>query len=219
MSRPLTAHHPALPVKRLDALLDAAQTLTGLGLAVFIWAHMLLVGSVLLSPAAMDAAAAFLEKNGVVRTGGPLIFALFLAHALLAARRLPLRLEEQRTILAHARLLRHADTWLWLAQAASGAALLAMGTLHMWTVLSNLPITALKCAQALRDKPWSPAFLLFLALLVHGHLGIGLYRAAVKWGLAGRAERRGLKRLLCVLVLACVGLGALTLARLRFMAV
>lgn len=219
MSRPLTAHHPALPVKRLDALLDGAQTLTGLGLAVFLWAHMLLAGSVLLSPKLMNALAALLENSGAVRAGGPLIFALFLGHALLAARRLPLRLDELRTIWTHAWLIRHADTWLWLAQAASGLAILVMGTVHMWAALSTLPITALKCAEALQRDPWRLAFLLFLALLAHGHLGTGLYRAAVKWGLAGRAERRGPQRLLCVVVLVCVGVSALTLARLRFMTV
>ncbi len=178
MSQPMTANHPTLAIKRLDGLLDWAQMLTGVGLIAFMWAHMLLVGSVLASPAIMNAIAAFFEESGMAQVGGPLIFALFLAHFVLAARKIPFRLEGQKTIWEHAKLIHHADTWLWVVQAASAMVILIMGAIHMWAVLSELPIHALKCAETLQKNKWWLAFYLLLAPLVHVHLGIGMYRIA-----------------------------------------
>ncbi|SNS24036.1 succinate dehydrogenase subunit C [Humidesulfovibrio mexicanus] len=217
MSQPMTANHPTLAIKRLDGLLDWAQMLTGVGLIAFMWAHMLLVGSVLASPAIMNAIAAFFEESGMAQVGGPLIFALFLAHFVLAARKIPFRLEGQKTIWEHARLIHHADTWLWVVQAASAMVILIMGAIHMWAVLSELPIHALKCAETLQKNKWWLAFYLLLAPLVHVHLGIGLYRIAVKWGFAKRADRKGLKRFVYALILVSVGISVLTLFRFWFM--
>ncbi|MDP3428128.1 MAG: succinate dehydrogenase/fumarate reductase cytochrome b subunit, partial [Humidesulfovibrio sp.] len=53
--------------------------------------------------------------------------------------------------------------------------------------------------------------------LVELHVGIGLYRIAVKWGLAGRAERKGLKRGENLLTLIFIAIGLLTLARFWFL--
>jgi len=217
MQARLTATRPNLSARRLDGVLEWAQVLSGIGLALFIWTHVLLVGSVLLSPALMNTIARFLEDNGMAQVGGPLVFALFLAHFALAARKLPFRLEEQKTLLAHAGLIHHADTWLWVVQAATGMFLLAMGTVHMWAMLTNLPITALKSAETLQSNRWWLAFYLLLAPLAHVHLGLGLYRIAVKWGFAGRAQRHGFKRFVTGLILASIGLGVMTLSRFWFM--
>lgn len=217
MSLPLTANHPTLNARRLDGVLDWAQMLSGAGLIAFMWAHMLLVGSVLLNPSIMNAIADFFERSGMAQVGGPLIFLLFLAHFVLAARKIPFRLEGQKIIWEHAKLLHHADTWLWVVQASTAMVILIMGAIHMWAVLSDLPIQALKCAETLQKNKWWLAFYLLLAPLVHVHLGIGLYRIAVKWGFAGRAERKGLKRFVNVLILVSVGISVLTLFRFWFM--
>lgn len=213
----LTATRPSPSARRLDGVLEWARALSGTGLALFILAHLLLVGSVLLSPALMDAIARFLEDNNVAQAGGPLVFALLLTHVALVVRKLPLHIEELKTLLAHAARLHHADTWLWVAQAATGAFLLGMGAFHIWTVLTSLPITALKSAEMLRADPWWLAFFLLLAPLAHAHLGLGLYRIAVKWGLAGSAQRHGLKRFVSGLILVSIGLSMMTLSRFWFM--
>jgi fumarate reductase subunit C len=217
MQARLTATRPSPSARRLDGVLEWARAFSGIGLALFIFTHMLLVGSVLLSPALMDAIARFLEDNNVAQVGGPLIFALLFAHVLLAARRLPLHIEEQKTLLAHAARLHHADTWLWVAQAATGAVVLGMGAFHIWTMLTSLPITALRSAEMLHANPWWLAFFLLLAPLAHAHLGLGLYRIAVKWGFAGRAQRHGLKRFVTGLILVLTGLSMMTLSRFWFM--
>ncbi len=64
--------------------------LTGVGLILFMWSHMILVASINLGPGAMNALARFLEDTYLAQTGGPLIGA-FLLHFILAARKLPFR--------------------------------------------------------------------------------------------------------------------------------
>jgi fumarate reductase subunit C len=217
MSLPLTANHPSLNARRLDGVLDWAQMLSGVSLIAFMWAHMILVASVNISVGAMNAIAEFFENTGMAQVGGPIIFLVFLAHFLLAARKIPFRVEGQKTIWEHAKMLHHTDTWLWVVQAASAMVILIMGAIHMWAVLSDLPIQAVKCAETLHKNGWWLAFYLLLAPLVHVHLGIGLYRIAVKWGFAGRAQRKSLKCFVNVLILVSVGISVLTLFRFWFM--
>lgn len=213
----LTGSYPNLSPRRMDGVLDWAQMLSGLGLMVFLWTHLLLLGSVLVSPALMDRLAKLLEASGVTQVGGPLIFLLFLAHFALALRKIPLRLEDQKILWAHARLIHHADTWLWVVQAATGVGILGMGVFHMWSVLTNLPFSALKVAETLQSNERWLAFYLLLAPLAHVHLGLGLYRIAVKWGFVGRAGRKDLKRFVKVLILVSIGVSLMTLSRFWFL--
>ncbi|NCC26152.1 MAG: succinate dehydrogenase/fumarate reductase cytochrome b subunit, partial [Deltaproteobacteria bacterium] len=104
---------------RRDALLDWLQMLTGAGLIVFMWSHMILVSSVVISPRAMDALAYFFEATYMAQVGGPLIFMAFLLHFVLGARKIPFRARDQRTIWRHSLMLRHRDTWLWVVQAVT----------------------------------------------------------------------------------------------------
>ncbi len=80
--------HVARPGKR-DAVLDWLQMLTGAGLVAFMWCHMLLVSSVVISPKIMNAIAGFFEYTYMAQVGGPLIFLTFLLHFALAARKIP----------------------------------------------------------------------------------------------------------------------------------
>jgi len=216
MSLPLTANHPTLNARRLDGVLDWAQMLSGAGLIGFMWAHMILVASVNISAGTMNGIAAFFEDTGMVQIGGPLIFLLFLAHFLLAARKIPFRLEGQKTIWEHAKLLHHTDTWLWIVQAASAMIILVMGAIHMWVVLSDLPITAIKSAERIRSGAWIFFYLLLLPM-VELHVGIGFYRILVKWGFVQRTGRKGLKRGENLLTMIMVTIGVLTLIRFWFL--
>ncbi|MBT8762994.1 hypothetical protein KFV02_03515, partial [Desulfohalobiaceae bacterium Ax17] len=88
-----------IPVSsRTSAWLDLLQVLTGAGLILFMWTHMLLVSSVIISPGLMNAIAGFFEDTGLAQVGGPLIGGVFLFHFLLTARKMPFRLHEQKII-------------------------------------------------------------------------------------------------------------------------
>lgn len=192
------------------AYLDFSQMLSGVGLILFMWSHMLLVASVNLGAGVMNIIAEFLEKTYLAQTGGPAIAVLFMLHFVLASRKLPFKNDEQITIWHHSKRLRHLDTWLWVVQAGTAMIILIMGSVHMWTVLTTLPITAAKSAGRIQGGYWL-VFYMILLPMVELHVGIGFYRIGVKWGLITNASRNFLKRLENILTLIFLIIGAITL--------
>ena len=93
---------------RLPAKLDLAQSATGLILALFMWVHMMLVGSILLGKGSFNFVAktmelAFLSDSGhgypiVVFFAVLTIFSLFIIHALLGVRKFPISWKQHRII-------------------------------------------------------------------------------------------------------------------------
>lgn len=201
-----------------DGALDWLQMLSGAGLILFMWAHMLLVASIVIGPSVMNAIAGFFESTGLVQVGGPMVFLLFLLHFLLAARKVPFRFDRQKTIWEHAAMMRHQDTWLWLVQVGTAMVILLMGSIHMWVVLTDLPITAAKSAARVQGGFWL-AFFLVLLPMVELHVGIGFYRIGVKWGFIRDRARGRFKKTENVLTLTFICIGLLALARFWFLAI
>ena len=197
---------------RTSAYLDWLQMLTGAGLILFMWSHMVLVASVNFGAEAMNTIARFFEETYMAQVGGPMIGFTFLLHFLLAARKVPFRAEQQSTIWKHSRMLHHTDTWLWMVQAVTAMIILIMGAIHMWTVLTDLPITAAKSAARIQGGFWF-VFYLILLPMVELHVGIGFYRIAVKWGLIKRKGRKGLKKFENVLTGIFILIGLITIIR------
>ncbi|NDV18583.1 succinate dehydrogenase/fumarate reductase cytochrome b subunit [Pseudodesulfovibrio sp. JC047] len=199
-------------VSRTDASLDWLQMLTGASLILFMWCHMLLVSSVVISPKIMNAIAYFFEATYMAQVGGPLIFLTFLVHFVLAARKIPFRAEAQTTIWQHAKMMNHRDTWLWVVQAVTAMIILILGATHMWVVLNDLPITAAKSAARMQHFWW---FIFYMILLpcVELHVSVGFYRIAVKWGFVKSEQRKGFK--FCETTLFCIfmAIGIITLIR------
>jgi fumarate reductase subunit C len=203
---------------RTSAYLDWLQMLTGAGLILFMWSHMILVASVNLGAGAMNTIAAFFEDHYMAQVGGPLIGATFLLHFLLAARKVPFRSEQQLSIWRHTRMLHHPDTWLWLVQAGTAMIILIMGSIHMWTVLTDLPITAAKSAARIQTGYWG-VFYLILLPMVEIHVGVGFYRIAVKWGFIKRKTRKGFKKFENILTGIFILIGLITIVRFWTLAV
>lgn len=197
---------------RTSAYLDGLQMLTGAALIIFMWSHMVLVASVNLGAEAMNTLARFFEETYMAQVGGPIIGCVFLLHFLLAARKIPFRMDQQTTIWKHSRVLRHTDTWLWVIQALTAMIILIMGSIHMWTVLTDLPITAAKSAARIQGGFWL-VFYLILLPMVELHVGIGFYRIGVKWGFIRRNRRKGFKKFENILTGVFVLIGLITIVR------
>nr|WP_321257647.1 succinate dehydrogenase/fumarate reductase cytochrome b subunit [uncultured Pseudodesulfovibrio sp.] len=212
------SYAPAGKSGKWDGALDWLQMLSGVSLILFMWCHMLLVSSVVISPNVMNAIAHFFEATGMAQVGGPLIFLVFLTHFVLAARKIPFRADGQKTIWQHARMMRHGDTWLWVVQVVSAMIILVMGSIHMWVILTDLPITAAKSAARIQGGFWA-VFYLILLPLAELHVGIGLYRIGVKWGFVKDKDRPKFKRSENMLTLLFVGIGLITLVRFLFLSV
>jgi len=200
---------------RTEAYLDFLQMLTGVGLVAFMWCHMILVASVNfylvgLQGKVMDWIAHFFEATYMAQIGGPLIALTMLAHFVLATRKLPFRAREQKAMWRHTVNFNHFDTWLWIIQAVTAFIILVMGCIHMWTVLTNLPITAARSAARIQTGWWL-GFYLVLLPMIELHVGIGIYRIGVKWGFIKRSNRKALHGFENKLTIVMIAIGLVTL--------
>jgi len=203
---------PSMPYARpnRDATLDWLQMLSGATLVLFMWCHMLLVSSVVISPRLMDAIAWFFEATYMAQIGGPLIFLVFIGHFILAARKIPFTADGQEIAWAHAKMLHHRDTWLWMVQAITAMIVLIMGAIHMWVVLTDLPIEAAKSAARVQSGGWLWFYLILLPM-IELHVGIGAYRIGVKWGFITRANRAKAKKIELAMFCGFMVVGIITL--------
>jgi len=189
--------------------------LTGVGLVAFMWCHMILVASVNfylvgLGGRVMDGIAHFFEATYMARIGGPMIDLTMMVHFVLGARKLPFHASEQKAMWRHTVNFNHFDTWLWIIQAVTAFIILIMGCIHMWTVLTNLPITAVRSAARIQTGWWL-AFYIVLLPMIELHVGIGIYRIGVKWGFIKRSNRKALHGFENKLTVVMICIGLLTL--------
>lgn len=202
--RGTAAAQPARPpsgASRLSGSLELATSVSGVALAVFMLMHMSLLSTVLIGAQTMDDLASFLERYYLVQIGAAPLILLAIAHVFLAARKVPTTFQQQWTLVSQMRRLNHLDTWTWAFQVLSGAALFAFVSIHLWVMLTGLPIEAAKSGDHV-----SGVYLWFdipFVLLVQGHIFVGLYRIAVKWGLLARGWAYGA---LAAYTLAAIGL-------------
>ncbi len=195
--------------------LDWIQMLSGLALSFFMVMHTLFVASIILGEQTFNDLAGFFESTGLAQIGGVLIVLVFLLHFVLAARKIPFSSREQCISFKHAWRTAHPDTWMWLVQAGSGILVLLLGATHIWVLLNDLPITAEKSSGLLHEGLWL-WFYLFFMFLVFVHLGAGLYRIGVKWGVILRSTRRRFKKVLFIGVLGFVFVDIISLFCLYF---
>lgn len=209
---------------RVPAKLDYIQSATGLFLGLFMWGHMLLVSSILVSKDFMYTITKLLEASFIFDGGNPLlvsivalvVFIIFITHAAMGMRKLPGSFKQYQVMKAHAENMGHEDTKLWFTQAFTGFAMFFLGSIHLYIIMTNSDAIG---PYASADRVWSewmwPLYILLL-LAVEFHGTIGLYRLAVKWGWFDgddpRATRKKLKAYKKALTWFFLILGFATLA-------
>jgi len=189
----------------------------GLALALFMWGHMMLVGSILTGELGFEWMATMLEDYFIAQPTVIAIFALFLIHAVLAARKIPAQLEERRTLLKLGRDLKsqpHSESLLWIWQVRTGMAVLVLGSFHL-ILLSidvltplfgeRIGIEYLTSVARVQAGLWLPYAVLLVC--VEFHASIGLYRLAVKWGVFSRLGRATLRTIESIILWIFLGLG------------
>jgi fumarate reductase subunit C len=213
---PLSRAQALAPPRRLRAIawptlsaawLELATSASGLGLTIFMMMHLGLLSTVLVGAQTMDDLGGLLERTYLLHAMiGPLI--LFgLLHVFLAVRKVPTTFRQQRVLVSRARGMAHLDTWTWAFQVLSGAAVLMLASIHLWVILTDLPIEASKSGEHVAgmylwiDIPF--------VLLVWGHICVGLYRIAVKWGFLARRWAYGV---LGAYAVAALGLSSAVMA-------
>jgi fumarate reductase subunit C len=209
---------------------------SGLALALFMWGHMILVGSILTGARGFDWLANLLEVTYVAQPTVIVIFALFLVHAALASRKIPAQLAERRKMIEMQKgLMRagrnrpatasaispaqaHVESILWIWQVRTGMVVLILGSFHIillgLDVLTPLfgeraGIEAVSSIARVQSGLWLPYAILLLC--VEFHAGVGLYRLGVKWGAGRFLSRRTLLNLERGLLWFFLGLGTVVL--------
>ena len=189
---------------RVPAKLDYLQSATGLFLGLFMWGHMLLVSSILISKDFMYNVTKLLEGSFIIEGGSPIlvsivafiVFVVFIAHAAMGLRKLPANFKQYQVMKAHAKSIDHEDTKLWFIQAFTGFSMFFLGSIHLYVIMTNSDTIG---PYASADRIWTnwmwPLYILLL-LAVEFHGTIGLYRLAVKWGwFDGKDPRKSRARL------------------------
>ncbi|MBT8130722.1 MAG: hypothetical protein KJO35_00505 [Gammaproteobacteria bacterium] len=234
---PLLSHESLRLDARRQLRDELISGISGLFLAVFMWGHMLLVGSILTGSRGFDWMATMLERYYIAQPTVFFILILFLVHAVFASRKIPAKLHERRMLLQLSRGLRnsgrehvaqksehspfqpHLDSMLWIWQVRSGMVILVIGSFHIlllaldvFTSLFGVQ-TGIESATTLARVSaglWLPYAILLLC--VEFHASVGLYRLAVKWGAGRLLSRRTLHAIERILFWSILGLGAVTLA-------
>ena len=195
--------------------LDFWQAASGALLALFVCVHLILEGSVVLSPALTNGIAWLLEATFLTQVVAPVIILLVVFHFWIAARKMPFRANELAIFVRHSRSLREADTWLWLVQVFTAVVILAGAFFHVYTVMTDLPITVDGSSKRLHDG-WLAFYVVFLPCVIL-HTGIGVYRLAVKFGICSRAGRDRFRKAVWIIMACYLALGTLALTRVWFL--
>lgn len=198
---------------------------SGLVLALFMWGHMVLVGSILTGERGFNWLAGMLEDYYIAQPTVLAIFMLFLVHAVLAGRKIPAQLTERRQMIKLGRDLKaasgfdpHVESMLWIWQVRTGMLILVLGSFHLILLSMDtltplfgerLGIEAVTSVARVRAGLWLPYAILLVC--VEFHAGVGLYRLAIKWGAGTLLTRKALRILEHVLLWFFLGLGVVVL--------
>jgi len=210
---------------------------SGLLLALFMFGHTFLVGSILAGERGFDWVATILEELYIAQPTVVIIFALFLLHAASASRKIPAQLAERRRMTELAKglaragrgrpsaatelspLQSHIESVLWIWQVRTGMVILVLGSFHL--VLMALDVltplfgerVGIEAATTLeRERAGLWILYAILTVCVAFHTATGLYRLAVKWGAGSRFRRETLRWIEYIILWSMLGAGAVTLA-------
>jgi fumarate reductase subunit C len=172
------------------ARMDVLQSLSGLLLVLFVWAHMFFESSILLGKDAMYRVTRMFEGEPffgeryplLVSAAGLAVFMLVFVHAVLALRKFPGNHRQYAQFHRHMAGMRHPDTTLWYVQVVTGFCLFFLVSAHLYVVIAQPGNIG---PYASSDRVWTGNFWILYALLlvaVHVHAAIGMYRLAMKWG-------------------------------------
>jgi fumarate reductase subunit C len=228
--------HPSPAIASRSLTNEIISGGSGLILALFMWGHVVLVGSILTGERGFDWMATFLEDYYIAQPTVAIIFALFLIHAVFAARKIPAQLRERKRITElakglsrsgrekvatrteHSPFRPHVESMLWIWQVRTGMIMLVLGSFHL--ILLGLDvftplfgdIAGIESQTSMARVGaglWLPYAILLLC--VEFHASVGLYRLAIKWGADLWLSRTAMHRIEQVIFWTILVIGSITL--------
>lgn len=188
---------------KTDFSLEVAELATGLLLIGFLWTHMIFIATVILGSDFFNTLSRLMDITYLSYIAVPAVPLLIIIHMVFAARKVPIRFQEQRKAWGLARDMRSFEIWTWIFQIITGVAILILASVHIWLVSADYPIQAAKSAERIVQLHF---VIFYVALLIFGelHAGLGLYRQFVKWGWFNRCS---VNKVIKVIGVFIVGLG------------
>ncbi len=209
---------------RTPAKLDYLQSATGLMLALFMWAHMILVSSILFGKDTMYEVSKLMEGKPFFGESYPilvtftaiLLATIFITHAAIAIRKFPGSFKQYTLYRAHMKRMKHSDTNLWFYQIFTGFVMFFLGSIHLFIIMTNSADIGPYASSDRIVSEWMAPLYLLLLLAVEFHGSIGLYRLSIKWGWFDgkdpKANRKKLKKFKWAITAFFMTLGLLSLA-------
>ncbi len=211
---------------RMPARIDVWQGATGLFLGLFMWAHMLFVSTILISEDFMYKVTKMFEgsfifgyensKPILVSIAVFIVFVIFIIHAGIALRRFPNTYRQYRIITTHIASLKHGDTKLWFVQIITGFAMMFLGSVHLYVIMTNADKIGPYASSDRMVSGWMWPLYILLLIAVELHGSIGLYRLVLKWGWFNgkdaKATRKRLKKIKWAITVFFLLLGFATFA-------
>jgi len=221
---------------RRQIIYELLSGASGLVLALFMWGHLILVGSILTGTRGFDWLASMLEDYYIAQPTVVFIFLLFILHATLASRKIPAQMRERRKMIELGKDLNqsgrgwsvagsttspfqpHIESLLWIWQVRTGMVILVIGSFHLillgldvlTTIFGDIRgIESVTTLARVSGGLWLPYAILLIC--VEFHASAGLYRLAVKWGAGDRLSRPLLRTIERIIFWAILGLGFLIL--------
>lgn len=221
---------------RAEIVSELVSGASGLILALFMWGHVLLVGSILTGERGFDWLASTLEEYFIAQPTVIGVFVIFLVHAVFAGRKIPAQLAERRKLLELSRGLRspgrptisvdhakpfepHTDSLLWIWQVRTGMVILVLASFHVILLTLDVltpmfgdhrGIESVTSMARVSGGLWLPYAILLVC--VEFHASVGLYRLAVKWGAGKRLSRGALHTIERIIFWGVLVIGFVTLA-------
>lgn len=190
------------------------QAASGAVLALFVCVHLVLEGTVVLSPALTNGIAWLLEVTMLAQLVAPVIMLLILFHFYIAARKCPSAPTSSAFLLSTARALK---SWI---RGCGGTGVYC----HYHSCWCILPCVrrhdrpAYQCGwQRQASACWLAGLLRILLPCVILHTGIGVYRLAVKFGFCVKATRPAWRKWTWIVMGCYLLLGAAALTRVWFL--
>ncbi len=168
----------------LSSLVEIGVTLTGVGLSLFMFMHLGLLSTSIIGEGTMNDLANFLEKYYLLHAAAPVLIIGLVLHIVLSLRRAPTTFKQQVAIVRQVKRYWHLDTWTWMLQLVTGLLILVFAAIHLWVILTDLPIEAAKSGDRVNGV-YLGIYIPFV-LAVESHISVGLYRVLAKWGLVSR---------------------------------
>lgn len=201
--------------QELLSRLDFWQAFSGGLLAIFICVHLVLEGSVVVSPAITNWIGWAMEETYMAQVAAPIILLIIVWHFWIAARKMPFRAGELSVYFRHSRALKDFDTSLWLVQVFTAIIILVGAFFHVYTVMTNMPIEVFKSTERLH-MGWIMFYVFFLPACIL-HTGIGVYRIGVKYGAISKRARSFWRRIIWGVMGAYLLLGICAITRVWFL--